>query len=284
VAEDATEYRVRLGEELRLLRQAAGMTQVSAAHRLDFSQPKVNKIETRTGAISNQDLERMLEVYRASPESRLHLRQLATQASGDRVRAEHLPPAAFMRMTAAERDATEILALHCERIPGPLQSEAYMLKQHESVDPVVLAMYLRRRRDRAQLFTVERPPRYRVILSESALVRMPGGKDASTVFDIATHLLGLTEKHPTLELQILPFDARVSFVDSDFVVLRFAAGSGQKDFMYLEHPGGATEKKDRKTLTACREEWGRCHAAALSLDDTRKFLAKAVEDNRRLLT
>lgn len=284
MAEDAAGYRVRLGQELRRLRKAAGLTQVGAAGRLGFSQPKVNKIETRTNAISPADLERMLEVYRVAPEARLRLRQLSTQASGGRVRAALVPSVAFRRYLDAEREAVEIQAWNGERIPGPLQSEAYMLKQHESVDGVVVAALLRRRRDRAGLFVQERPPLYRVILSESALLRMPGGYSPAAVFDIASHLLGLAETHSRLQLQILPFRAAVSFVDSDFVTLRFASGSGRKDFAYLEYPGGGIEKKDARTVRACRADWVRYHEAALSVDDTKKFLEKVIEDVRQQLS
>lgn len=284
MAEEAAEYRARLGQELRQLRKAAGLTQVGAADRLGFSQPKVNKIETRTSTISARDLERMLEVYRASPETRLHLRQLSTKASDGRVRAAHVPTVAFQRYLEAEREAVEIQAWNGERIPGPLQSEAYMLKQHESVDGLVVAVLLRRRLDRANLFRQERPPRYRVILSESALLRMPGGQSPATVFDIASHLLTLAETYARLELQILPFRAPVSFVDSDFVTLRFAPRSGRKDFAYVEYPGGGIEKRDAKTVRACRADWAQYHEAALSVDDTKKFLKNVIEKNRQLLT
>jgi transcriptional regulator with XRE-family HTH domain len=283
VAEDAADCRARLGAELRLLRKAARLTQVEAARRLGFSQPKVNKIETSTNTISAVDLELLLGVYRADPEIRLRLRQLATKASGGRLRAAYAPTVAFRRYLDAEREAVEIQAWNGERIPGPLQSEAYMLKQHESVDGLVVAALLSRRRERANLFRQEKPPRYRVILSESALHRMPGGQSPATIFDIASHLLALSETYPRLELQILPFRAPVSFVDSDFVTLRFAPGSGRTDFAYIEYPGGGIEKRDAKSVRACRADWVKYHDAALGVDDTKKFLKKVVEENRRLL-
>jgi hypothetical protein len=86
-----------------------------------------------------------------------------------------------------------------------------MLRQHQpdtGTTPGVVRL-LSQRKARAQIFTIENPPRYRVILSESSLHRMPGGRSSELLVDQVEHMLTLIGCHQQLELQILTFSANV---------------------------------------------------------------------------
>lgn len=121
-------------------------------------------------------------------------------------------------------EAREVRCWHSERIPAPLQSEMYMLKQHESLlansHPGAPTLY--KQETRTKVFTTPNPPQYRVILGESSLHRMPGGRDPQLVADQVEHLLKLMESHPRLELRILASDVDVPWEDCDFQHLVFA--------------------------------------------------------------
>src|SRR2546428_12457655 len=104
--------------------------------------------------------------------------------------------------------ARAISRWHSERIPGPLQSEPYLLRQfHTDItrDFDIIEL-IRLRRARARIFTMEHPPSYAVVLSESALRRMPGGR-TDLVIDQIQHLLDLSRRCDQLSLHILTFDA-----------------------------------------------------------------------------
>jgi hypothetical protein len=138
---------------------------------------------------------------------------------------------------------------------------------------------MERRQARTQIFTTECPPRYRVILSESSLLRLPGGRQPDLEVDQIEHLLNLINDHDGLELHLLPFTAKSTFVGSDFVVAQF--DGEMPDFAYLEYPGGATLVKPRKNLAALVKHWNELHEAALNRDDSIKFLHQLAADARR---
>ena len=261
---------------------AAGLTQSAVARELICTQGKINKIETTLVAVSMNELEMMLVLYDLSAEKAAELRALAAQDHVDGPQRTSYSPAwsAFGELSDLEPDAQEILCWHSERIPGPLQSEQYMLKQHHPdtmTTPDVVRLLLQRRA-RAQIFSIEDPPLYHVVLSESSLHRMPGGRNPTLVIDQCEHLLNLVGQYSRLVLQILPFDAPVRFVSSDFKILRFA--DEQDDFAYIEHPGGARTFKNFKDLAKFAEHWEQLRDAALSVGDSRIFLEELVNKSR----
>jgi transcriptional regulator with XRE-family HTH domain len=281
VSRGPTERRLLLGRELRAARRAANLTQQQVATELGCLQGKVNKIETTYVAVSPQDLDSLVALYGIGAQKAEELRRLAAL---DRTQAPPRnrgagPWRAFAHLIAHEPTAAHIKSWHSERIPGPLQSEKYMLRQHEhaTTRPEV-AQLLRERKARIQIFTIENPPRYEVILSESSMHRMPGGRTSELVVDQAEHLLALTSQHERLELRILKFDANVRFVDSDFEILRFA--EAEQNFAYIEYPAGSRLLRGREELQRFQEHWGLLKEAALSRADSVSFLQELTKRDR----
>jgi transcriptional regulator with XRE-family HTH domain len=277
VVNDATSRR-QLGRELRKARTEAKLTQSAIAAILGCGQGKINKIETTLVAVSRAELELMLKAYQLPEDKADDLRRLAVHDRIRRRRNSVLTSPAFEELSDRESDATEVLCWHSERIPGPLQSEHYMFQQFNTnagtYDVVQLA---RRRLARTRVFTVENPPHYQVILSESSLYRMPGGRSPELVVDQAEHLLTCMKSYARLTLRILTFDAPVPYVDSDFVVLRF---NDEDDFAYLEYPGGARILTKPKELAHFEEHWRELRDAALSTEDSMQFLDQLAEVHR----
>jgi transcriptional regulator with XRE-family HTH domain len=279
LAESSEVNRQRLGRELRVAREAAGLTQDGIASLLRCRQGKIAKIEGKLVAISPDDLEDMLHYYKLPASKKAELRELhahsviARAVPGYPVRSD-----AFAKLVSAETDAAEILSWHSERVPGPLQHIRYMLKQFQldrggQRDSVRAAMAARQ--TRLNVFYVRRPPRYRVILSQSSFYRLPGGWSRELELDQIGQLQSLLTMNPQFELMILPYTANVAYVDTDFAVLRFRrdspATAHQDDFVYLEHAGGGQLMKD---TTKFIEHWEVLAQAALTRDATVAFLAQ----------
>jgi transcriptional regulator with XRE-family HTH domain len=258
-----------VGRTLRKLRNDAGVTQEAAAKRLGCGQAKINKIETTLCRISMEQLDMLIEMYGVEPDMAVRLRKAAAQDLEDGPRRTDM--SAYTVLTERELEATEILCWHSERIPGPLKSERYALRQRrpELADGKVTQV-LRKRKARMRVLTKPDPPRYRVILSESSLYRVPGG-DPEMVLDQASHLLQLMADHPRLELRILPFTADVPYVDSDFELLLFDDPE-IFDFVYVEDPGGPRRSEKRLELKKFRAHWSTLDAAALDVAETKEFL------------
>jgi transcriptional regulator with XRE-family HTH domain len=275
IVEDATTRRQHLGRLLRRARKAAGLTQAAVATRLGCGQAKINKIETTLASIDLPTLEKLIELYAAPADEADELRRLAEldQRGGPARTKYSNTMAAFALLTEVEPEAHEILCWHSERLPRPLQSEMYILKQHGSLltDDHGVTRVLRERAARTKVFTVPNPPRYRVILSESSLHRMPGGRSPQLVVDQIQHLQTLIAEHERLQVQILTFDADIPYVDSDFQLLRFA-GPTQEDFAYIEYPDGGRTVRGASTLRNYIDHWNTLHEAALSLADSVTFL------------
>lgn len=275
--DDATVRREQLGRLLRRAREAVRpkLTQKKVALELGCGQAKINKIETTLVGIEAHELDKLIDLYKIPANQAAELRELAEldRQNGPARTKYSNTMVAFGGLTDIEPEAREIRCWHSERIPGPLQSEMYILKQHESLitDPHQVTQVLRERTARTKVFTVSNPPNYRVILSESALHRMPGGRSPRMVANQAKHLLGLMDSYPRLELRILTFEADVPWVDSDFEHLLFDEGR-HCEFVYIEYPGGSRKCKNTIELQECRDHWETLSAAALDVRASREFL------------
>lgn len=252
---------------------AAGLTQSTVATALGCGQAKINKIERTLVSISPDELRTLTDLYQLAPDKACELRELAEQdQAGGPPRTRYSTAwSAYAELSDHEPEAREILCWHSERIPAPLQSEPYrlrLLQARTSEDALRALSQLRARR---QIFTMADPPRYRAVLSESSLRRMPGGSRSRLVVDQAEHLLRLIEQYKQIELRILPFDADIHFVDSDFEILRFDS-TEIADFTYIEYPGGSRKFKTDGELREFQEHWDLLHAAALDHEESRIFL------------
>jgi len=274
VTEDSTARRQRLGRYLRKLRDDAGLTQEAVAERLGCGQAKVNKIETTLCSITLEQLAVLIDMYEVTPDEAANLRMLVEQD------LENGPPRmqgnAYTVLTDLELEATEIRCWHCSRLPGPLKSERYALKQHRpGITDSKVTDVLRRRKARMRVLTMPDPPRYRAMLDESSLYRLPGGCTPENVYDQVTYLLGLIKAHPRLELRILTFAAPALYVDPDFQLLMFD-NPELPDFAYVEDSGGPRMRKKKSELARFHEHWAALDAAALGVSATTEFLASLI--------
>jgi len=279
-----TARRRHLGRVLRKAREDAQLTQTAVAKELGCGQGKINKIETTLVAISIDELDKLIALYQVTEEKAGELRDLASQDQLDGPRRTNLSRAwsAFEQLRDLEQDASEIRCWHGERIPKPLQSEFYMLSQHSERLPTAEVVQLVRQLEaRARIFTVVNPPHYRVILSESSFLRMPGGPSLRLVIDQAEHLLNLMSRYHRFALRILTFQAAIPFVDTDFQIVRFAGD--ERDFAYTETAGGARAFEREDELKLFDAHWNDLCSAALDQDDTKNFLQKLVSDSKLAL-
>src|SRR5437764_4596534 len=220
VPSTVTSRRRQLGNELRRARSTAGMTQQEVADLLGCGQGKINKIESGAVSVKLADLKRMLEAFEVSKTESEMMMELARtggqrgQWSGYRSAVPHW----FRTFTDLEPAAAEILSWHGERIPGPLQSEHYMLKQFGEARATDVTALVRNRLERKQVFDLKRPPYYRFILGEAAFRRMPGGPSPSVALDQVQHLLHLEKTYARTFIHVLPFDTRLAYVPNDFTI------------------------------------------------------------------
>lgn len=280
-----TDGRWQLGRRLRELRRAAGLTQHKVAQALKCTQGKINKLERQGVRVNPQELERLIELYRVTVEEADTLRRLARhQANLRRATEWRRSSPAYEKLLAGLPSAAAVLNWHGERIPVALRSEQYMVEhlgEHDEPGERVAAL-LRRRRAAAGILAHPTPIDYQVILSESALWRMPGGSAPGLVVDQIEHLLGLTGRSSRLTLRILPFTAPLPYVDTDFVLVRFA--EADRNFAYIEYPGGSRTIEKAAELNCFADHWCQLRDAALSPAQTTEFLTEFLRRTRETLS
>jgi hypothetical protein len=256
---------------------------------LKCEQAKIAKLENHVVEISLGDLETLMDIYRVPDPKRKQLCEAHANSDIPRATAG-LPPRseAYRQLVDLEGEASEILSWHSERLPGPLQSEKYMLKQFEldkSGDSSAVIWSMRERAARNRLFTTDPAPDYRVVLSVSSLLRMPGGWTPDLALDQVQHLAALVRKYPRLDLRILPWTADVPSAETDFTVLRFPESTPDyihaNDFTYIEHAAGGQIINETKLFVA---RWKTYCAAAVDRIDTLHLLTQMARDlNDRLV-
>ena len=192
MASTVTSRRKQLGNELRHARNASKLTQQQVAEFLGCTQGKVNKIESGAVGVKLGDVRSMLNAFGVNGDEAEALMNLARAAAGQRGQwsgYRAVVPHWFRTFTDLEPAAAEILTWHGERIPGPLQSEHYMLKQFTEAGATDVTSLVRNRLDRKAVFDQLQPPYYRFIISEGALRRAPGGIAPAVMLDQVEHLL-----------------------------------------------------------------------------------------------
>lgn len=274
---DAAKRRAELAAELCMARKTADVTQGRAAAFLGCTQSKIAKIERANTDVKPHDLERLLQLYRPSGAQERKIKALAALPGPGLTAVSRRPHAAYVRLLDKEPRASVILALHSERIPCPLQSETYRFTQYQRADdPTPLVRLLLDRAHRAEVFTdPDRSTRYQVLLSESALHRLPGGRTPARVVDQATYLLELMERYARLSLQIVPFTADIPFMDADFTVLKFLEPN--ENFAYVDTSVDAQLIEGKQRVADREKYWHLVHREALSTEDTVEFLRTLID-------
>ncbi|WP_236790661.1 helix-turn-helix transcriptional regulator [Amycolatopsis sp. GM8] len=280
MASTVTSRRKQLGNELRHARTAARMTQQQVAEVLGCTQGKVNKIESGAVGVKLGDVRAMLDTFGVNGDESEALMNLARAAAGQRGHwsgYRSVVPHWFRTFTDLEPAAVEIMTWHGERIPGPLQSEHYMLKQFTEFGATDVTSLVRNRLDRKSVFDQPQPPYYRFILSEAALRRAPGGSAPAVMLDQIEHLMEL-DRRPRVYIHVLALDARLASVPNDFTIMRFPDRT--RDFVYIEHSAGGIYLDDQKDFQLFVDGWDRLRGAALERQETREFLKKLAEGYR----
>jgi transcriptional regulator with XRE-family HTH domain len=245
--------RLRLGAELRRLREEAGLLIEQVAEQLECSPSKISRLETGKGIPRVRDVRDMLEIYGVyDSKERDRLLRLAREGQQQgwwEEYAEVLKPEPAQRpdhignLVALESDATAVLTFQLAVVPGLLQTEAYARavftegfgrRYHEHEVDRLVELRMRRK----QVLQREGEPlRLHCVLDEAVIRRSVGGRDVMT--EQLQALIDATEQ-PNVTLQVVPFDAGVhAGMAGSFMVLEFA-DSADHDRVYLEGHAGIT--------------------------------------------
>lgn len=236
-----------LGLQLRRLREERGITRAQAAKVIRGSESKISRLELGQLSFRLADVRDLLTRYGVlDPDEREEILTLARQANARGWWHNYLDvlPAWFERYVGMEADASLIRTYEAQFIPGLLQTEDYaravtlagLLTTPAAGPNAEIDRRVSLRATRQQILTRPGAPRLWAVVDEGALRRPMGGRRVMRAQ--LQHLLQLRD-HPSVRLQVMPFDfgGHVAQLGA-FSLLRFD-GADLPDVVYLEHLTGA---------------------------------------------
>ncbi len=280
--------RRQLGRHLRALRNQAKLTTKLAAQALEWSEPKLWRIETGQTALRTLDVEAMCRVYGATAEVTQGLMLLARETRGrDWWHAyDDVVPDWLNLYLGLEEAASRLLRYESDLVPGLLQTAGYaralIRADRPDIGDAEIARRVQARLARQALLSrVTAPLTAEVLLSEAVLRRPIAGPQ---VMAEQLHQLADAAMLPNVSIRVVPFNAGLhrGMLSGPFAMLRFPVnGDGQESeppvvyvagftgALYLERPGEIQRYQDAYADIA---------AAALDEAGSRTVIRQAAED------
>lgn len=245
----STVPRRQLGRHLRDLRNASRLTVRAAAKALEWSEPKIWRIETGQVSLRSLDVEAMCRTYGADPELTKGLMGLAKEtknrgwwhAYGDVI------PETFDLYIGLEEAAERLSWYESELVPGLFQTPDYaralIKRSNPERDDAEVERRVHVRVTRQALLTrVTAPPIVDVALNEAILRRPVGG--TKVMAEQLEHLVHLNELE-NISIRVVPYAAGLheGLMSGPFVTLRFPVNGdssyGEPPTVYVEGFAGA---------------------------------------------
>ncbi|MFJ6385150.1 helix-turn-helix domain-containing protein [Kitasatospora sp. NPDC092039] len=251
-----SERQRRLGEELRRVRDAAGLSALEIGQALGVKGPNISHTEAGRLGLNLERLSAWLDICNVTdPAYRAGLIAMS-ESSGKgwwtEFKHDVIPPA--LDLAEVEANATALDTYETLLIPGLLQTKAYSEVIHGYNDRKVEF-----RRQRQGLLTGENAPPLRAVIHEAALHMMYGGP--IVMRDQLTHLIEMSQL-PNVTIQILPFDCTTyTSTDTPFMLAR--GSHARLHTVLLEHPHGSTFVGDPESVAAFDQKFDRVRGLAL---------------------
>lgn len=274
--------RRQLGRMLRQLREEAGITVGHAAEALEWSTPRIWRVEKGAVPMRGFDVQNMCQVYGAPSELTEALTGLAkeTKAKGWWQAYGEVVPDWFDLYVGLEAAASKVRVYEPERIHGLLQTAAYATEVYRVDRPDLPDEDLQRsvevRMKRQKILT--RPvgaPKFQAVLGEAGLRRpLRAPKQMAAQLQ---HLIEVAKRR-NVSIRVLPLRAGLhrALTTGAFHVLDFPSGPGgrtpEPTTVYSENITGALYLDKPDEVKAYDEVWASIVAASLSEDDSRKLI------------
>lgn len=278
-----TVRRIVLGSQLRLLREARGISREAAGYHIRASESKISRLELGRVSFKERDVSDLLSLYGVNdPEQREPLLAMAKEANkpGWWQSYKDVLPQWFQPFIGLEEAASLIRTYEVQFVPGLLQTEEYaraiMTQGNRQAPSDVVDRMVSVRMSRQKILSRDNPPRLWVVVDEAALRRPVGGP--KVMRKQLEALLDLVE-HRTLSLQVMPFSLNGHTVDGGaFSILRFP-DSDLSDVVYLEHLSGATLLEKRDEVDTYMDAMNRlCVDSTAPGEATAKLLTRIINE------
>ncbi|WP_171165243.1 helix-turn-helix transcriptional regulator [Streptomyces sp. I05A-00742] len=279
--DNPTARQMRLGVELRKLREQAGRTAREAAGLLSTDQAKISHIEAGRVGISEERIRRLASFYMCDDASLVEAlcamtREHRGQFWWDEYRGVLAP--GFLDIAELEHHATTLTSVQSVTIPGLLQTEEYaralFSAVHLKLPPEEVGARVEHRMRRQQIMDADEPPVLAATIHEAALRMRFGGRKVTR-----DQLENLIEKsqHPSITVRVIPFTSE-EFIEVTHPVLYAGASVPQLDTVRIDMPFGGRFLSSERELERYRQLIGIAGDAALDPEESRHFIHHIARD------
>jgi transcriptional regulator with XRE-family HTH domain len=277
-----TVRRRRLAAELRRLRLASKLTIEQVAESLEWSPGKVSKIENARVSVMPRDARRLLDAYGITEGQERDLLLSLARESRERgwwQQYGQTVPEWFATYVGLEAEASAISAYQAEIVPGLLQTQRYAAALHRAAlmnaTEEEIERHVTVRMERQARLRQPDAPQLWVVLNEAVIRRMIG--ERAVMHEQLTKLAEAASA-PNITLQLLPFSAGAhASMDSAFSILSFDPPT-DGEIVYFEHPTCSLYLEKPDEVARYRLVYEHLRAASLSLDESRRLIARGAED------
>ncbi|MEU6243094.1 helix-turn-helix transcriptional regulator [Streptomyces sp. NPDC047024] len=275
-----TVRRRRLGQELRRLREAKGMTAEEVADRLLVSQSKISRLENGRRSISQRDVRDLCGVYEV--EDQRVVDSLMEMARDSRQQGwwhtfGDIPYSVYIGL---ETDAQSLRVYEPQLVTGLLQTRAYAEALVRGALPETSTAEIDKRVNvrmrRQERVTAEgNPLRLWVVLDEAALHRVVGSR--LVMREQLEHLIEMC-RLPHVTVQVLPFEAGAHpGLNGQYAILEFA-DAADSSVVYLEGVTSDLYLEKAPDVQKYAVMYEHLRAQSLSVELSREFIAKAAKN------
>lgn len=275
VRDNPTARQVRLGAELRKMRESAGKTAREAAGLLGNDQAKMSHIEGGRLGISEERVRRLATFYSCDDASLVDaLCAITSEQRGtywwDAYRGILAP--GFLDIAELEHHAVNLRSMQTVSLPGVFQTEEYARTVFEGHLPRLPAeeveSRVEHRMKRRVIFDREEPPEFTALIHEAALrMRFGGRKVARRQLD---YLMQVAE-WPTVTVRVVPFTSE-DFIEATQPVLYASGFVPQLDTVQVDAAFGGRYVNADAELRKYRNLLDVAQSASLGAEESHQLI------------
>lgn len=268
----------RLADELKRLRERAGLSVDQAAAQLSWSYSKLNRFENRRAIPPPKEVARILALYGVEADKRDSLIELARNAH-ERGWWEDL--GVFTGSYVGLEEAASVIRLWRPLlVPGLLQSEDYaravIATGLPDRSPDAVQERVRARIARKLLLSRPDAPRFDAILGETAIRQQVGGPEVMR--EQLRELLAVPQRRSNVSVRVLPYSAGANIgLEGAFTHLEFPEPI-DPPVSYIEDLSGETYIESAERNQRFRLAFDRISDAALSPEDSAALIAELIKE------
>ncbi|MFC0601228.1 helix-turn-helix domain-containing protein [Streptomyces palmae] len=274
-----TARQVRLGSELRKLREQAGMTSAEAAASLGWERPQVSHIESGRWGVSGERVRHLAAHYCVRDAA--YVDALASMAE-ERVKGwwtdyRDALTASSLDLAELEHHASCLRVIEMSIVPGLLQTEGYARAVFAGAiterPAAEVEAAVQHRMARRCIFQRPSPAQLDAYVHEAALRMRYGSR---SVMREQLDFLGAAAEWPTVRVRIVPFDAEVT---SSIQSLTFAGGPvPQLDTVQVDNAFDGAFLAAEAQLAKYRALLDRVDRIALDVSESKKVIRSVAEE------